>query len=169
MRYSGHIKLWNRKTIFKQKISICFVLLCSLKINWNGSVYTVHYWTLSRIFIPPHLYHPMNLPLFIPPFLRDCTGKVKGSKETETWESQTLNDTYKTSIWCSCLEKLISNCLKSKRKFIYIKFCIKVVGLNRSYSTNAKPIGRQFNPTGVWNLRFNCSYYNFLFFIFHFE
>ena len=45
--------------------------------------------------------------IYPPPFLRDCTGKVKGSKETETWESQTLNDTYKTSIWCSCLEKLI--------------------------------------------------------------
>ena len=25
----------------------------------------------------------------------------------ETWESQVFNDTYKTSIWCSCLEKLI--------------------------------------------------------------
>jgi len=25
----------------------------------------------------------------------------------ETWESQALNDTYKTSVWCFCLEKLI--------------------------------------------------------------
>ena len=44
---------------------------------------------------------------------KECKGKMKGTvKEkwkgvkAETWESQELIDTFKSSIWCSCLEKL---------------------------------------------------------------
>ena len=33
------------------------------------------------------------------------------------------------------MEKLISNCVKFKKKSMYIKFCIKIVGLNGSYLT----------------------------------
>ena len=32
----------------------------------------------------------------------------------------------------------------------YARFCVKVVVLNRSYSTNMQPIRKRFYPTGAW-------------------
>ena len=43
---------------------------------------------------------------------------------------------------------LSQNCVKFIRKFIYVQFCIKVVVLNRSYSTNTQPIWKRWYPTG---------------------
>ena len=53
---------------------------------------------------------------------RDCKGKMKGG-----------------SIWCSCLKKFIKNCVKFLRKFIYQKFCIKIVGLNQIIFSKCAP------------------------------
>ena len=56
-------------------------------------------------------------------YLRDLKGTMKGGilkrlkRNNErgyrvTWESRKLVETYKSSIWCSCLEKLRKNCVK---------------------------------------------------------
>ena len=60
---------------------------------------------------------------------------------------------HKTSIWCSCISR---NDYKtaSIRKFLYMQFCIKVVVLNRSYSTNTHPIWKRYIPQEPENLRF---------------
>ena len=56
----------------------------------------------------------------------------------ETWESQALNDTFKTSDvpvsinWYKNVSKLYEN--------LYIQLCLKLVGLKRSYSENMQPI-----------------------------
>ena len=58
----------------------------------------------------------------------------------ETWESQELNDTFKTSIWCSCLEKLKLNRIYMKIPIntILCKCCsIKKIIFNQ-YETNLK-------------------------------
>ena len=53
----------------------------------------------------------------------------------ESYSLQLLIATHENYIWCSYLEKLIYNFVK----FMYIQFCIKVVGLKRSNSaTNLK-------------------------------
>ena len=50
--------------------------------------------------------------------------------------------------------------------FIYMRFCINVVVLNRSYS-NTQPIWKQQYPTAAWESQV-CSIYNlFLFCIFN--
>ena len=48
-----------------------------------------------------------------------------------------------------------------KPKRIYIRFCIRVVMINISYSTNAQPIWKLLYPTGAWESQI-CSCYNFL-------
>ena len=50
---------------------------------------------------------------------------------------------------------------------IHMQFYIKVVGINRSYSTNTKPIWKRRYPTKTRESQV-CYYYNFLFFILHF-
>ena len=44
-----------------------------------------------------------------------------------------LIETHGNYIQSSCLEKWIKNYVNFLRKSKYIKFCIKIVGLNRSY------------------------------------
>ena len=91
--------------------------------------------------------------------------KWKGEYD-ETWESQALNDTYKISIWCSCIEKLIWNCVKLIRKFIDMQFCVKVVLLNSSYSIQIGEQSENDNiPQEPENLRFVPV---IIFFILHF-
>jgi len=45
-----------------------------------------------------------------------------------------------------------------------MQFCLKVVVLNRSYSTNMQPIWKRLHPTGAWESQV-CSYYNFFAFL----
>ena len=85
--------------------------------------------------------------------------KWKGVTD-EPWESQVLKD--KTSILCSCLEKLIYNCVKIIPKRAYARFCIKVVVLNKSYSTITQPIWKRIYPTGARESQI-CSDYHFYF------
>ena len=42
------------------------------------------------------------------------------------------------------------NCVKFMRKFINMQFCIKVLVLNRSYSTNTQSIWKWRYPTEAW-------------------
>ena len=56
----------------------------------------------------------------------------------------------------------MKNCVKFIRKFIYMQFCIKVVGLNRSYSENTKPIKKRLYPTETCESQV-CSYASFQF------
>ena len=52
-------------------------------------------------------------------------------------------------------------------KRIYIRFRIRVVVLNGSYSTNTQPIWKLLYPIGAWESQI-CSCYNFSLFILHF-
>ena len=52
--------------------------------------------------------------------------------------------------------------------FIYIQFCIKIGGLNISFSTNTQQIWKRLYPTGAWESQV-CSYYIFDFFFFIFN
>ena len=49
-------------------------------------------------------------------------------------------------------------------KRIYIRFCIKVVILNRLFSTNTKPIWKRRYPPETWEFQV-CSCYNYFIFI----
>ena len=44
-------------------------------------------------------------------------------------------------------------------------FCIKVIDLRRSYTTNTQPIWKQQYPTGAWESQ-ACSQYIFFYFVF---
>jgi len=60
------------------------------------------------------------------------------------------------------------NCVKFIWKFIYIKFCIKIVGLNSSYSGNIQPIWKQrylqrnLKNLGLLFLLFEFNNFSFL-------
>ena len=72
---------------------------------------------------------------------------------------RTLNDTSKTSDvpvsrnGYKTVSKLYQN--------VYMRFCIRFVVLNRSYSTNTKPIWKWLYPTGAGESQI-CSCYSFL-------
>ena len=53
----------------------------------------------------------------------------------------------------------IKRCQIYTKIHINIQFCIKVVVLNRSYSTNTQPIWKRRDPTGAQESQV-CSYYN---------
>ena len=58
-------------------------------------------------------------------------------KEGIGWKLITLAiAAHESYIWCA----------KFIRKLIYIQFCIKVVGLNRSNSANKQPIWKRWYP-----------------------
>ena len=78
-------------------------------------------------------------------FFRDCKGKMK---EGIGWYLR-ISGIKDTSIWCSCLEKLIYNCIKIIPKRIHIKISVRVV-LNRSYSTNTQQAWKRLYLTGTW-------------------
>jgi len=60
--------------------------------------------------------------------------------------------------------KIVSNVYEN---LIYIKFCIKIVGFNSSYSANAEPFWKQRYP---WKASetYVCSYYYLKLIIFNF-
>ena len=81
---------------------------------------------------------------------RDCKGKMKGGYriKPENLRSWTILIRHLSYIpvsrnWHKTVIKIIP-------KRTYVRFCIKVVALNRSYSTNTQPIWKQLYPTGSW-------------------
>ena len=93
--------------------------------------------------------------------------------EAETWESQKLIETYKSSIWCSCLEqflsleidiKLCQNYTKTFKCKILFKICsIKQIIFNK-YSTILKTeiSKRSLRNSGFLLLLFEFNNFSFL-------
>ena len=80
----------------------------------------------------------------------DYKGKMIGGIGWSLKISGVKRYIYKTFIWCSCLEKLIQNCVKIIPKRIYIRFRKRVVVLNRPYSTITQLIWKLQYPTEAW-------------------
>ena len=71
---------------------------------------------------------------------RDCKGKIKGGIG---WNLSILGPVSRN--WYKAMSNL---CEKSI--YIYIKFCIQIVGLNGSYSENIQPIWKRRYPRRVY-------------------
>ena len=80
---------------------------------------------------------------------RDCKGKIKGGTG---W-----------NLRISGIEQYIEDIYLIIPKRIYMRFCMRFVVLNRSYSTNTQPIWKWLYPTEAWESQI-CSCYSFFYF-----
>ena len=80
---------------------------------------------------------------------RDCKGQIKRGYRRKTKHILGVDrDQWEFYLMFFSWE-IDKKCCQIYTKMIYIKFCIKIVGWNGSYSANIQPIRKQRYPRGA--------------------